>query len=110
MDGIIGDRIATLRARLGLTQDQLADRLGVSRNTISAYESGRSAKLETLIKIAQALRVEASALIDVSPPPVPPLAAGAACLERFAEVAPGLTDAECDALITMARTLVAARQ
>lgn len=38
----IGQRIATLRKRLGLTQARLADLLGVSNGLISFWETGRS--------------------------------------------------------------------
>lgn len=37
----IGVRVQEERVRLGLTQAELADRLGVSRTSASAYEAGR---------------------------------------------------------------------
>ena len=38
----IGNRIAEHRKRFNLTQSQLGDLLGVSKNTISSYETGNS--------------------------------------------------------------------
>ncbi|MNX59191.1 anaerobic benzoate catabolism transcriptional regulator [compost metagenome] len=38
----IGARLRQLRAQAGLTQDQLADKLGVSKRTQGNYESGAS--------------------------------------------------------------------
>ena len=40
MEQTIGRRIAENRKRLGMTQDQLAEKLGVSRQTINAIEKG----------------------------------------------------------------------
>lgn len=37
----LGERIARLRKEHGITQTQLAERLGVSQQTIQAYESGK---------------------------------------------------------------------
>ena len=37
----IGAKIKSLRLRYGLTQEELADRLAVSRQTIGSLESGR---------------------------------------------------------------------
>ncbi|EKT4465057.1 helix-turn-helix transcriptional regulator [Pseudomonas putida] len=37
----LGERIARLRKEHGITQTQLAERLGVSRQPIQAYESGK---------------------------------------------------------------------
>ena len=38
----IGERVATVRRRRGWTQQDLADQLGVSRNTISLVECGKN--------------------------------------------------------------------
>ena len=50
----IGDRIAELRRRKSLTQQELADRLYVSRQLVSKWESGdRRPDYKTVEKIAQ---------------------------------------------------------
>lgn len=54
--GAIANRVRELRAaRDGMTQQALADAVGVSRQTIIAIESGRySPSLEVALKIARA--------------------------------------------------------
>ena len=55
----IGMLIAALRRANGLTQKQLADRLGVSRSAVGNYETGVSApKEEVLLRLFDALHVE----------------------------------------------------
>lgn len=54
----VGKRIKALRKTRGLTQEQLAEKLGVQRATISNYEIGRrSPHLKELEKIAGVLGV-----------------------------------------------------
>ena len=54
----LGERIAKLRKEQGITQVQLAERLGVSQQTITAYEVGRRRiQVSALPVIAQALGV-----------------------------------------------------
>lgn len=56
--------IEDARRRSGLTQDQLADRAGTSRPTLSAYENGRkSPRLDTLVRIVG----EAGFHLELSP-------------------------------------------
>ncbi len=47
----IGKLIKLLRKQDRLTQEQLAERLGLSRMTIKNIEAGQNATLETLFKI-----------------------------------------------------------
>ena len=59
-----GERIRYWRKEKGLTQQELADRLGCSAANISQYEAGkRNAKIDTLYKISEALNVPYSAFI-----------------------------------------------
>ena len=52
----IGKNIREIRQRKNLTQDQLAQRLFVTRQTISNYETGRSRPdIETLLALAREL-------------------------------------------------------
>lgn len=59
-----GDRIAARRSSLDLTQDQLADKTGLKRTSIQAYEANRNAiPSETLALIADALKVSTDYLL-----------------------------------------------
>lgn len=57
-----------LRKRVGLTQEQLAERSGVSARTIQQYEQRRKdmnkAQFETVMLLAQALHCEPSRLLE----------------------------------------------
>lgn len=61
---LVGRRIASLRQRAGLSQRELADRLGWTRDVIAHYELGRrELGLERLAALAAALRVSPSTLL-----------------------------------------------
>jgi transcriptional regulator with XRE-family HTH domain len=60
----VGRRIAEIRQRAGLSQRELAERLGWTRDTIAHYELGRrSLGLERLAAIADVLHVSPATLI-----------------------------------------------
>lgn len=60
----IGKNIRLLRMQKGMTQDELAEKLFVSRQTVSNYETGRSQPdIDTLLRIAEALDVGAQAIL-----------------------------------------------
>jgi transcriptional regulator with XRE-family HTH domain len=65
----VGDRIAELRARRALTQEELAERSGVSVATIRKLEQNErtSARMSTLHRLATALRITTSDLLRPSP-------------------------------------------
>lgn len=48
---LVAERLINARINLDLTQDEAAQRTGVSRSTIQRYEAGQSMDLETLDKI-----------------------------------------------------------
>lgn len=55
----IGARIKSLRRGRGLTQDQVAERTGLSVNYLSRIERGlENPTLETLLAMAEALKVD----------------------------------------------------
>lgn len=65
----LGDRIRDLRTDKGLTQDELADRIGKKKNHVSHYESGRNApQVETLALIAAALSTTTDYLLTGAEP------------------------------------------
>lgn len=63
IDKRIGERIKQCREKLGLTQDQFAERLGLTTNYISTVERGASfPRCEKLIAIINGLEVSADAI------------------------------------------------
>lgn len=60
----IGTRIRTTRQQRGLTQDQLADQVGVSRSAVAQWETGRAGQITgNLSRIAGALEVNLEYLL-----------------------------------------------
>ena len=60
----IGKNIADLRKELRITQQELAEKIDSTRQTITLYETGvRRVPLVTLIEISKVLHVEMSDLI-----------------------------------------------
>lgn len=60
----VGARIKAVRKGAGLTQEQLAERIGISAKNLSFIETGRfGVGLETLTRICTALHVSADALL-----------------------------------------------
>jgi putative transcriptional regulator len=52
----VSNRIGELRAAIGLTQADLGDRIGVTRQTVNAIEGGKySPSLEVAFRIAEVL-------------------------------------------------------
>jgi transcriptional regulator with XRE-family HTH domain len=65
----LGLRLTELRQAAGLTQIQLADKLGVHPSNIGFWElSGTPPRGEVLPKMANALGVSVDALLGVTPP------------------------------------------
>ena len=63
----IGQKIKEARLALNMTQEELAKRIGASKNAISNYENGVSTpKLELLCAIMKHLEVDANYLYGVT--------------------------------------------
>ncbi|MFE5140291.1 helix-turn-helix domain-containing protein [Streptomyces fagopyri] len=63
----IGERIRTARLHRGLTQEQLANLLGIDRRSIHRYETARrDPALSMLVRIADALDVPLAAVVSTS--------------------------------------------
>lgn len=61
-----GTKIKELRKQNGLTQQQLASRIGVTKSVISFYElKERAPSPDTLVKLAQVFHVSTDYLLDV---------------------------------------------
>lgn len=64
---LLGARIKELRKRAGLSQDQLAEKVGIESKYLSRLEVGkRLPSFETLENIADSLQVEMKALFEFS--------------------------------------------
>lgn len=62
-----GEKIRKRRIRLGLTQKQVADKIGVRYQTLQFWETGkRKPKINNLKKIADALEMDLMELCDAS--------------------------------------------
>lgn len=61
-----GEKLKILRKGLKLTQQQLAERVGVAKSVVSYYESGdRYPSYDVLIKLARIFHVTTDYLLDV---------------------------------------------
>lgn len=47
----MGDRLKMLRKKLGLTQQEFADRLGIKRNAVTNYEVGRNDPADMVVSL-----------------------------------------------------------
>lgn len=67
MEYCFAENLRRERKNLGLTQLELAKKVGVSRTTVSQWESTeRYPTLDKIYDIANALKVSVSALVDTS--------------------------------------------
>jgi transcriptional regulator with XRE-family HTH domain len=61
----IGNRLKAFRLGSGLSADEIASRLGISRTALYRFEKGELAKIETLEKLADLLSVSVPTLLGV---------------------------------------------
>lgn len=61
----IGERLRAFRLGSGLSADEIARRIGISRTALYRFEKGRVAKIETLEKLAELLEVSLPTLLGV---------------------------------------------
>ncbi len=60
----VGDRLKALRIRRALTQEELAQRAGLSKNAVNRLEVDKAEpRMSTLRKLAQALGVDPHELV-----------------------------------------------
>ena len=73
---MLSNRIYTLRRRSGLSQDQLAELLGVSRQAVSRWENGSATpgleKLQAMCRCFQVTMDQLTGAEEVPPPPLLP--------------------------------------
>jgi transcriptional regulator with XRE-family HTH domain len=61
----IGQRLRAFRLASGLSADEVADRLGISRTALYRFEKGELAKIETLERLSELLNVSLPTLLGV---------------------------------------------
>jgi transcriptional regulator with XRE-family HTH domain len=107
----VGERIKARRAELGWTQDQLAEKAGISKSFVSDLETGkRSIGADTLLDVGRAMNVSLDFLMtgkqsgeQQADPQIP------ASLARFAADA-GLSVRETLTLLELQERIIAARR
>lgn len=64
LDKRVGENIRSIRTRKGFSQQQVADAVGVTKQTVSKIERNGSASPKTLMRIANMLNVDVSELYE----------------------------------------------
>lgn len=66
-----GDRLREMRLQKGLTQEQLAQQIGVAKSTLTGYEKGnREPDVFKIKRILEVLEVDSDYLLGISRNPV----------------------------------------
>jgi transcriptional regulator with XRE-family HTH domain len=66
----LGERLAQIRNERGFTQTELAEKVGILQNIVSAYEKGRlRITAEMLLRFAKALDVSADEILGIQTKP-----------------------------------------
>lgn len=87
-----GNRVKTLRKKNNYTQSQLAERLGVTKSVISAYETGlRMPSYDILISLARVFKVSTDFLLGVE--------------QKEGIDLSGLTEAEINAILNLIKVM-----
>lgn len=67
MDAVIKNKVHDCRGKLGLTQEQLAEKVGVTRQTIIAIERGNYTPSVLLaLKLAEVFSVSVESLFSIA--------------------------------------------
>src|SRR5580692_494997 len=61
----IGDRLKAFRLGSGLSADEIAKRIGISRTALYRFEKGEVVKIDTLEKLSELLEVSLPTLLGV---------------------------------------------
>jgi transcriptional regulator with XRE-family HTH domain len=66
---VLARQLADRRRHAGLTQAQIADRMGTSQGQVARFESGADTRLSTVARYGAAIGVHISWSLDPLPPP-----------------------------------------
>lgn len=105
------DRLAALRMERGMSQSELAQELGVTRQTVSRWEQGlMTPSTDRLIDAARVFHMSLDELVNGGPPApegaeAPPPADGEAPGKRGWKIAAGVVLAACLVLVTAAAVI-----
>lgn len=103
-----GQHLAELREAASLTQQQLADQLGVPQSNITFWErSEKPPRGEVLPKLAAALNVSVDELLGVTPPKPKRAAAAKGRLQKVFEQASKLPRRQQEKIAEVVAALVA---
>lgn len=70
-ENLFGKNLVLYRRAAGLTQKELAQKIGISPTTLAGYENaGKDPKIMTLIKMADVFGVSVDCLVRESPPEI----------------------------------------
>lgn len=83
----IGPRVAELRRRLNLTQEELAERAHISRLSIVHFESGKGARQDSVRRLARALNCTPEYLMGYTDSPRQPRHANMHAVNRLQSAA-----------------------
>ena len=90
----IGNRLRAFRLASGLSADEIASRLDISRTALYRFEKGELAKIETLEKLAELLGVSVPTLLGVG---VEYIGSAVAYFERMRQI-----EESCEHIIVLA--------
>src|ERR1700728_5496401 len=79
----IGNRLKAFRLGSGLSAEEIAQKLGISRTALYRFEKGEVAKIETLEKLADLLQVPGPTLLGVG---VEYIASAVSYFERMRQI------------------------
>src|SRR5438270_14083687 len=79
----IGNRLKAFRLGSGLSAEELAAKLGISRTALYRFEKGELAKIDTLEKLAELLQVSVPTLLGVG---VEYIASAVSYFERMRQI------------------------
>lgn len=100
----LGVRVRTIRKQKGITQDQLAAKMGRSVDALSNIERGKSLpSFRTIEQLCEALEIDLKTLFDFTDLPLP--ARSAQLLEELYSMARELTPADLELAVEQIKAI-----